>query len=136
MPPDPPSVARLCKLHIHVTPLLKILATGLGTVLNSSHSPDNDSSDILFPQPELGSVSKLAQKPGQYIRFEGRHGELYDTSYSDTLIPVLHHGAVCGEVGKCDLCQFHLKRNCRRGSHCTYAYSWAERIRWTCPIYS
>ena len=29
MPPDPPSLVCLCKLHIHVTPLLKILATGL-----------------------------------------------------------------------------------------------------------
>ena len=25
-----------------------------GTLLNSSRSPDNDNSDILFPQPELG----------------------------------------------------------------------------------
>ena len=29
---------------------------------------------------------------------------------------------------------FHLKGNCRRGSRCTYAHSWAERIEWTCPI--
>ena len=29
MPPDPPSYACLCKLHIHVTPLLKILPMGL-----------------------------------------------------------------------------------------------------------
>ena len=82
-----------------------------GTLLNSSHSPDNDSSDIPLPQPKLGSVTKLAQKPGQYICFEGRHGEIYDPSYSDTLIPVLHHGAVCGGVNKCDLCHFHLKGN-------------------------
>ena len=29
MPPDPPSLACLCKSDIHVTPLLKVLATGL-----------------------------------------------------------------------------------------------------------
>ena len=29
MPPDPLSLVCLCKLDIHVTPLLKILATGL-----------------------------------------------------------------------------------------------------------
>ena len=29
MLPDPPSLVCLCKLDIHVTPLLKILATGL-----------------------------------------------------------------------------------------------------------
>ena len=28
MPQDPPNLVCLCKLHIHVTPLLKILATG------------------------------------------------------------------------------------------------------------
>ena len=30
MAPDPPSLVCLCKLHIHVTPLQKILTTGLG----------------------------------------------------------------------------------------------------------
>ena len=39
-----------------------------------------------------------------------------------------------GGVDKCDLCHFHLKGNCQRGSRCTYAHSWAERIEWTCPI--
>ena len=29
MPPDPPSLVCLCKLDVHVTALLKILATGL-----------------------------------------------------------------------------------------------------------
>ena len=32
MPPDPPNRLCLYKLHIHVTPLLKILATGLRCV--------------------------------------------------------------------------------------------------------
>ena len=32
MPPDPPSLVCLYKLDIHVTPLLKILATGLLTL--------------------------------------------------------------------------------------------------------
>ena len=41
---------------------------------------------------------------------------------------------MCGGVDKCDLCHFHLEGNCRRGSRCTYAQSWAERIEWTCPI--
>ena len=41
---------------------------------------------------------------------------------------------MCEGVDKCDLCHFHLKGNCRRGSRCTYAHSWAERIEWTCPI--
>ena len=95
---------------------------------DSSHSPDSDDSGIPLPQPKLNSVAKLAQKPGQDIRFKGRHGEVYDPSYSDTLIPVLHHGAVSGGIDKCDLCHFHLKGNCRRGSRCTYAHSWAEKI--------
>ena len=40
----------------------------------------------------------------------------------------------CGGVDKCDLCHFHLNGTYRRGSRCTYAHSWAERIEWTCPI--
>ena len=32
MPPDPPSLVCLCELDIHVTPLLKILATGLYSI--------------------------------------------------------------------------------------------------------
>ena len=34
MPPDPPSLVCLYKLDIHVTPLLKILATGLVYIAN------------------------------------------------------------------------------------------------------
>ena len=36
MPPDPPSLVCLCKLDIHVTPLLKILPTGLNSVMVNS----------------------------------------------------------------------------------------------------
>ena len=27
-----------------------------------------------------------------------------------------------------------LKSSLYRGSRCTYAHSWSERIKWTCPI--
>ena len=36
MSPDPPSLVCLCKLDIHVTPLLKILPTGLNSVMVNS----------------------------------------------------------------------------------------------------
>ena len=117
----------------------------------TSQLSDSDSSGTLFyvslaicltvtviylcPHQSLVQLQNcMAQKPGHYIRFEGRHGETYNPSYSDILIPVLHHGAVCGGVDKCDLCYFHLQGNCRWGSCCTYAHSWAERIEWICPI--
>ena len=36
MPPDPPSRVCLCKLDVHVAPLLKILATGLMNIFLSA----------------------------------------------------------------------------------------------------
>ena len=39
MPPDPPSLVCLCKLDIHVTPLLKILATGLIIIYSGKTQP-------------------------------------------------------------------------------------------------
>ena len=68
----------------------------------------------LCPTPELGMVTRLPDKPGCYLRHEGRHGQMYKhSSYSDVLIPVLHHGAVASGVDKCDLCHFHLDGTCR-----------------------
>jgi len=55
----------------------------------------------LRPTPELGMVTRLPDKPGCYLRHEGRHGQIYKrSSYSDVLIPVLHHGAVASGVDK------------------------------------
>ena len=48
------------------------------------------------PDLELGSVSYPSDKPGYFVRFEGRKGEVinWQSKYKDVLIPVLHHGSV------------------------------------------
>ncbi len=94
------------------------------------HAPPVDDVTVL-PTPDLGIVTKLSDKPGCYLRYEGRRGHIYsDQSYSDVLIPVLYHGTVASGVDKCDLCHFHLDGTCCRGQCCTYAHSWAERLEW------
>ena len=96
----------------------------------------NDS--IAMQQVDLGSITKPPDKPGCFIRSEGRDGQTinWHSSYHDVLIPVLHHGAIASGVDKCDLCRFHLEGSCRRGQRCTYAHSWSERSEWICPVCS
>ena len=89
-------------------------------------------------QVDLGSITKVLDSPGCFIRYEGKSGKTinWNSSYTDVLIPVLHHGVIASGVDKCDLCQFHLEGSCRRGLRCTYAHSWSERSEWICPICS
>ena len=83
---------------------------------------------------DLGSITKLSDRPGSFIRYEGRNGETinWNSRYKDVLIPVLHNGAIASGVDKCEFCRFHLDGTCRR-SRCTYAHSWGERAEWICP---
>ena len=57
------------------------------------------------------------ENPGCFIQYEGKSGETtnWNSSYTDVLIPVLHHGAIASGVDKCDLCRFHLEGSCQRG---------------------
>ena len=75
-------------------------------------------------QVDLGSITKVLDSPGCFIRYEGKSGETinWNSSYTDVLIPVLHHGAIASGVDKCDLCRFHLEGSCRCGLRCTYAH--------------
>ncbi len=89
---------------------------------------DTQSSEFL----KLGSVTWLSDQPGRFVRYEGEKGETIpwpNHPYTDTLIPVLHHGAIGSGVDKCDLCHFDLSNNgCRRGVRCTYAHGWSDRV--------
>ena len=72
---------------------------------------------------KLGDIVKL-DKPGCSVGTkEGWNGQVYDPSYSDVLIPVLHHRALAGGIDKSDLymCHYHLKGICHWGARCTYA---------------
>ena len=81
---------------------------------------------------KLGEVSWLSDHPGSFVRNEGKKGETVFWSeypYTDTIIPVLHHGAIGYGTDKCDLCRFYLDDgDCRRGARCTYAHGWHDRI--------
>ena len=93
---------------------------------------------VVSPLSQLGSVSHVPDKPGHFVRLEGRSGQaykpsLYSRPYVDVLIPVLHRGAIASGVDKCELCRHHLDGDCRRGVRCTYAHSWDERLEWICP---
>ena len=65
-------------------------------------------------QVDLGSITKVLDSPGCFIQYEGRSCETisWNSSYTDVLIPVLHHGAIASGVDKCDLCRFHLEGSC------------------------
>ena len=67
------------------------------------------------------------------MRNEGKKGETVfwsENPCTDTIIPVLHHGAIGYGTDKCDLCRFYLDDgDCR-----TYAHGWHDRIEWTCPV--
>ena len=112
------------------------------TKIDSSATVDCKSSicKCLSDSPDLGlgSVSYPSDKPGCFVRYEGRKGEVinWQSKYKDVLIPVLHHGSVASGVDKCKLCRFHLEGYCRRGDRCTYAHSWEDRLEWICPTCS
>ncbi len=78
----------------------------MDTPSGDGHSSTAADSEVINQddiQPELGSISKLSDKPGCFLCYEGKNGETvnWHSKYSDILIPVLHHGSIARGVNCC-----------------------------------
>ena len=99
MPPDPPSLVHFCKLDIHVTPLRKILATGLKLVWLESSSASADC------WCGLVRLSCGCMREGMQWRVEDNSREGSHLS---------SHLRNCRSKGKNTVCSWKKKKECRK----------------------
>ena len=89
MPPHPPSLACLCKSDIHVTPLLKILATGLSCIQTAVDSPNQYKTTVAKLKPLLKKGGLLVGAHGLGISEWTVQGEKYFPLTEDLVIASL-----------------------------------------------